>query len=161
MNHWFIRALPWIVRGAQFVIWLVGGWAAVSTPWRGEPIGVVAFYGLGSFTIMLAASYYILRIGEYIEGRTVDAQLGGVFSRELEDRLSVNETEMLVTTASAIWSDIDPAPRTQRRGNTKYRWVKAAIDLGYAKGTPLNSDGTAFKQTVVNVGELAAFFKRP
>jgi hypothetical protein len=158
MDHWFIRAIPWIVRAVQFVIWACGGWVVASAPWRGEPLSVVAFYGLAGFAVTAMASYYALKIGEWIEERATFVQLGRRFAAALEDRQSVRETSMTTARAAAFWMEIDPSANPAH--NTRFRWIKNAMDNGHVHGARLNANGDANKDTVLQVGDLAAFFRR-
>ncbi len=160
MDHWFVRAVPWISRFVQLVVWLCGGWVVVSAPLRGEPMGVVAFYGLAGYAVTVMASYYTLRFGEYVQGRALTAQLGHVFAQALEERLSVRETEMTTARAAQLWREIDPQMQSTSVENTRFRWIKNAIDNGHVEGVPLNANGEANRNTVVQVRDLAAFFRR-
>ena len=109
MDHWFIRAIPWIVRAINFVVWACGGWVVLAAPWRGEPLSVVAFFGLGGFAFAIMATYYVIRLGDYVLERAMTAQLGHSFAQALEDRLSVRVTSMTTGQAAQLWRDIDPA----------------------------------------------------
>ena len=156
-THWFVRYYPYFSKVAQLVIWASGGYSGIWAAWKGRPVETVVLFLVLGAAGAAVFSYYALRIGDYLEGLTADAQLGRDFADELQDRHDVREVTMTTARAAEVLGAVDP--RTDRH-NTRFRWIKNAIDNKQVAGSPLNENGDANVKTVLKTIDLAAFFRR-
>jgi hypothetical protein len=158
-DHWFVRHFPSFITVARVVVLLAGAIPGVVAAIKGYPMELVAFLGIGGVSLAFAGIYFLLQIGDYIEAQGEYAQMGVALADALEDRISVGDKAFLTGRVATIWNEADP-PATDLRQNTKFRWIKASVDRGYVQGQPLNPNGKANTNTMVQLKDCAVFFRR-
>ena len=85
--------------------------------------------------------------------------MGYAFAEALRDRISVGHARIKTTDAADIWDEVVPS-RHGLDWNTKFRWIKNAVDNKHISGSPLNEHGGANKSTYVGIADQEAFFRR-
>jgi hypothetical protein len=157
--HWasnLISAVVWLI---EILGLLATGWIAVSTVVRGLPIHEVAFWTLGALAFALLASYYALRLGDYVEGYLADARIGRQVAEYLEELTAGGAQGTNLATATEIWADADPGPRTPLRWTVKLRRLKDAVARGELPVAEINGP-TPNRETICLIADLVAFFRR-
>jgi hypothetical protein len=155
-EHWFVRIAPKAFNGVRVLLALVSSSPTVIAVIKGMPLEIVAGWAMAGIVSTLVGLYYILRLGDYVEGQGVNAKLGMAFADELEERAGVGDATVTTARASEIIGQADGG----RKMNTKFRWIKNIVDAGYVWGQPLNENDQANRDTLVRVRELASFFRR-
>jgi hypothetical protein len=160
-GQWIEKASPVVVWAVRLIGWMFSGVVAAVPVIKGLPLEWVAFFAFSGLTLAVMLSYYAFLLGDYIyENFAHDPYMGRAFAAHLVDRISVGQTSMTTLDAADTWAKLEGYGRDDQRHNTRFRWIKVAVDRGHVVGENLNPVGNANKDSIIDVQDLADFLRR-
>lgn len=155
--RFFIRHSSAIFFMFRFIVWPLFLSPAVNAAFKNLPFEHWGLLLAAGITLAIIATFYLLKLGDYIEEYTADAQLGNSFAEALEERISVGDSAW---TANDLATLLVGERAEQEVWNRHFRWIKHSVLNGYVDGTPLNENGHPVRETVIRLKDLAEFFRR-